>query len=402
METARANRLLAADVKPKRSPATLLPPLLLIPAVWGCSALPEVRHRDSLHNPFPQLKRVAVLPFFNQSDEPTLNTESVAESYYAALQSIPGFEVIPVGVTKTQLMAYARQHGEPRSGMEFQRFARFMDVEAVVVGSVTDFTAYYPPQMALTVRWYAANEGFHPIPPGYGLPWGTESEEEIPKRIVREAEFELARSQLATQTPVPPTDPAGLTEFSGAELASAEAAAERAAADRAAEPDNAPGPDTTGPDRTASAGESAGGSGAGQEAGDSPRLADSPHPPGLGGAGTSVIVDDPFPALPPDWPSPSGLIPDGPSPQRPAARITHEPVLTHTRLYRGDDPYFTSRLADHVETGDDARPGGWQGYLSRSDDFIRFCCHLHITEMLESRGGRDQSDLILRWPLSRY
>ena len=108
------------------------------------------------------------------------------------------------------------------------------------------------------------------------------------------------------------------------------------------------------------------------------------------------------PMLPADWPDPTDLIPDPPSPVRPIAITNHEPVLSHTKLYRGDDAYFTNRLADHVETGDDARPGGWQGYLKRSDDFIHFCCHLHITEMLESRGGRDQSDLILRWPLSRY
>jgi hypothetical protein len=106
--------------------------------------------------------------------------------------------------------------------------------------------------------------------------------------------------------------------------------------------------------------------------------------------------------LPQDWPNPTDLIPDGPSAVRPTAIINHEPVLTHTRLYRGDDAYVTTRLASYVETGDDARPRGWQGYLNRSDDFVRFCCHLHIVEMLESRGGRDQSDLILQWPLSRY
>ena len=54
----------------------------------------------------------------------------------------------------------------------------------------------------MTVHWYAANEGFHPIPAGYGLPWGTKNEKYIPQRITREAEFELARSQLATQAPV--------------------------------------------------------------------------------------------------------------------------------------------------------------------------------------------------------
>ena len=60
------------------------------------------------------------------------------------------------------------------------------------------------------------------------------------------------------------------------------------------------------------------------------------------------------------------------------------------------------RLSNYIESSDDARPASWQGYLKRSDDFIHFCCHLHITEMLESRGGREESDLIFRWPLSRY
>ncbi|MEX0824913.1 MAG: hypothetical protein WD119_02040, partial [Pirellulaceae bacterium] len=110
----------------------------------------------------------------------------------------------------------------------------------------------------------------------------------------------------------------------------------------------------------------------------------------------------PLQALPPDWPDPAGLIPDQPSPVRPIAEPQSEPVLTHTRIYNGNDRAFTERLEKHVATADDARTGGWQGYLTRSNDFIRFCCHLHITEMLELRGGVDQSDLILRWPISRY
>ena len=102
------------------------------------------------------------------------------------------------------------------------------------------------------------------------------------------------------------------------------------------------------------------------------------------------------------WPDATDLLPDPPTPVRPPRVVNREPVLTHTAMYRGDDPYVTGRLADYVETGDDARGNAWQGYLRRSDDFIRFCCHLHITEMLESRGGRDPSDLILKWDHDRY
>lgn len=335
----------------------------------GCSLFPETRYRESVHNPFPQLKRVAVLPFYNQSTEPTVDTNLVTEKYYAALQAVPGFEVLPVGVAKTQWLRYEMTYGEPTSGEDFQRLAQMMGVEAVVVGSVTDFTSFYPPRMAMTTHWYAANEGFHTIPAGYGLPWGTEAEKQIPTRIAREAEFELARSQLATQTPTPPIVVTG----------------ENVADDRGTKQKS----DT-------------------MESADSPMIYNDGYTIESFDGGT-IYADESMMAgefidapLPPQWPDATDLIPDPPSPIRPTAILNREPVLSHTRIYSGDDPYFTNRLSDFVETGDDARPNGWQGYLKRSDDFIHFCCHLHITEMLESRGGKDQSELILRWPMDRY
>lgn len=305
---------------------------LLLASIGGCGLVPSIKHNPSMHNPFPQLKRIAVLPFFNQSSEPTVDGEAVAEAYYAELQAIPGFEVLPVGVTRNVYVQYSQAFGEPTSGPEFQRLAQMIGVDAIVVGSVTDFDAYYPPRMAMTTNWYAANPGFHPIPPGYGLPWGTKAEKQIPRRIKQEAEFELARQQLATQTPRPLADAALISD------------------------------------------------------------ADDFIAP-------AFVETSPLPA---DWPSPLGLIPDGPQPTPPPLNPQSEPIISHTRLYRGNDAYFTERLTNYVENGDDARTIGWQSYLKRSNDFIRFCCHLHIAEMLESRGGRDQSDLILRWPISRY
>ncbi len=348
----------------------LLGVLLILSAVaaCGCSLVPEVRHKASLHNPFPQLKRVAVLPFFNQSSAPTVDGDAVAEAYYSELQSIPGFEVLPVGVTRNLYLQYSQVYGEPRSGPEFQRLAQEMGVEAVVVGSVTDFDAYYPPRMALTTNWYAANPGFHPIPPGYGLPWGTKAEKRIPRRIAQEAEFELARQQLATQTPRPQAATVGMP------------APQTSPAHQALLPQGIPA--------------------------DALPVQDSDH----AGFGAPVLAVDDVAGemfngaagLPSEWPSPLGLIPDGPSPTPAPLLPQVEPVLTHTRLYRGDDAYFTDRLENFVGNHDDARMGGWQNYLKRSNDFIRFCCHLHLAEMLESRGGLDQSDLILRWPISRY
>ena len=141
---------------------------------------------------------MAIAPFFNASTEPTVDGRQFAVAYYNELQDIPGFEVVPVGIVETQMRAKKIALNGPE---DVQRLARELEVDAVVVGVVTDFSPYYPPRLGLQVKWFAANPGFHPIPPGYGLPWGTPGEEEIPAPLVFEAEFALAKAQLKTQTP---------------------------------------------------------------------------------------------------------------------------------------------------------------------------------------------------------
>ena len=71
--------------------------------------------------------------------------------------------------------------------------------------------------------------------------------------------------------------------------------------------------------------------------------------------------------------------------------------MTHTRIYHGNDSEFTEALASYYHFRDDARFGGWQNYLQRSDDFIRFCCHMHISEMLSARGGAGETRVV--WQL---
>ncbi|MEX0818288.1 MAG: hypothetical protein WD070_01810 [Pirellulaceae bacterium] len=334
-----------------------LPFGLLLVVTAGCSAFPDVVHQPQFHNPFPQLSRVAVLPFYNQSDEPTVDQDQVAIAYYNELQAIPGFEVVPVGVAKQLVVASGISPSTPQ---DFQQLARIMEVDAIVVGSVTEFTAYYPPRMGLSVRWYAANPSYHPIPPGYGLPWGTSEEEFIPESLVFEAEFALAKEQLKTQSPpAPDQDARSLARVT------------RASAAELIPPPAEPGP-------------------AGQPTASLPFE-------GPVGLGLAHPVE-----LPADWPDPRGFVPPPPSPVRPPARPQYEPVLSHTRLYHGNDAEFTKRLANYFYLRDDARFGDWQAYLQRSDDFIRFCCHLHVTEMLAARGGGGKTRVVWRWPIGRY
>lgn len=319
--------------------------LILLAALLGsgCTAIPEVKRQPQFHNPFPQLSKVAIIPFNNQSDAPTLNADDVTIAYYGQLQRIRGFEVVPVGVV---IRAMEASGVRGRDSTELRKLGEMLGVDVVIVGSITDYTPYYPKRMTLAVNWYAVNPGFHAIPPGYGLPWGTADEEYIPESHVWEAEFALAKEQLLTQSPDPhpPVDP----------LAN--------------------------------------------------QLNDEPQVNGAASIGGPLAAGQgppQQPQLPAGWPDPRGFVPPPPSPTRPPLLPYDGPIISQIRSYDENDTDFTELAQDHYDFLDDARIGGWQGYLDRSDDFIRFCCYTHITEMLSLRGGAGKSKVALRWVESR-
>jgi hypothetical protein len=341
----------------------------------GCQWLPEISREPQVFNPFPQLSRVAVAPFFNLSAEPTVDGRQFALAYAAELQSIPGFEVIPVGVVEQKMREYGVLLEGKDGPLAARTLAQLLGVDAIVIGAVTDYTPYYPPRCGIDVEWYSANPGYHPIPPGYGLPWGTPAEEEIPDSLIFEAERALAREQLRTQEPpyeVPALVPAPM-ELDEHLPGDGEQEAARPRSDVRLLSGHAADGDAT--DRTEDA------------AADVARIADD-----AGEATTS---------LPPDWPDPRGFAPRPPSAERPLLRESNEPVLKHVRLFRGTDPHVTAALETYVYYRDEARFGGWQSYLQRSDDFIRFCCHLHVSEMLTARGGAGQTRVVIRKPTGR-
>jgi hypothetical protein len=333
----------------------------------GCNAIPDVRHQPTFHNPFPQLERVAVLPFNNLSENPHVDGDAVARAYYEELQKIPGFVVVPLERVKTVLRA---RNTEIATVDDVRELGRLLQVDAIAVGAVTEFDPYYPPRIGLAVDWFATNPGFHPIPPGYGLPWGRAEEEYIPDAIVRDAEFALAKAQLKTQTPACP-----------------EPQPDRAVPAQATQPLPAPVP---------------------EEPGAAPANEPFTVPESAGATGTNGATELPttnFPLatdLPPNWPDPRGFVPPPPSPYPPPCMPHYGPIIEHVRLYDGKDSDLTAALSDYFYFEDDARFGGWQAYLQRSDDFIRFCCYLSITEMLAARGGAGKTRVVWRWPISRY
>ncbi|MCY2975125.1 MAG: hypothetical protein NTW52_10725 [Planctomycetota bacterium] len=425
----------------------------------GCNFIPDVRHEPRFHNPFPQIQTIAILPFRNQSEDPTLSADRVTLAYYDAAQGLPGFEVLPIGLVENQLSAFEQNVlGRSISNTEdIQRFANHLGVDAVLQGSVTDYDAYFPPRMAMKVNWYAANPGFHPIPPGYGLPWGTKAEKKIPQVVKLEAERALAREQIATQTPIAES-PSGVIE-------PRQKAIQELPPPRGNRSDNSQQDQQVNPNRDReSSGDSiedvelleasnmaplpktAGGKSLLQNrkhstkqenknnsvvqlasyntASETPLLEDREsieskritvptqmHPLPIGsdvqyeaieGTNASEFSTPNAMELPPQWPDPQGFIPALPKPLRPVASAQSEPIISHMRSYNGSDGDFTQALSDYYYFRDDGRFGGWEAYLHRSEDFIRFCCHQHMVETLAARGGELKSRTVVRWPLNRY
>jgi len=368
--------------------------ICLAPLAAGCQLFPDISHQPVVHNPFPQLSRIAVAPFFNHSDEKTVDGRQFALAYFGELQAVPGFEVVPLSVVEEAMLQHQIMLSAPG---EARRLAEILGADAVVIGAVTDYSPYYPPRCGLRVEWYAANPGFHEIPPGYGLPWGTPEEEFIPSPLVFEAEMALARAQLATQTPPcasvamplpPPPESAAADKPSTLVTTDPFEPKPLIVASHQTEKLEPPPPLEPIP-----AGEA--------EPTPAPAPADSTAPPDAIATTADHEPIEPVAFLPPMWPDERGFIPPGPSPHPPPCVPQYGPVMTHTRIFHGNDPEFTEALASYYHFRDEARFGGWQSFLQRSDDFIRFCCHLHISEMLSARGGAGQTRVVWRWSESR-
>ena len=124
-------------------------------AILICTLLPGCWVvRIGAQNPIPGMTTIAVVPFFNLTQEPNdvVDGRRFALAYFAELQKTPGFEVIPVGVAETAILKYKLDVRNPQDALEL---ARLLKADAVVIGGVTDFHPYYPPRIGLQVDWYS-------------------------------------------------------------------------------------------------------------------------------------------------------------------------------------------------------------------------------------------------------
>ena len=167
--------------------------------------MPQRKFKPTLHNPRMQLREVAVVPFLNRSGNSHADGEEVAQLYANQLQRIPGFNVMPIETVKQAMIDTKQTRFE--SVDNIRALGEYLNVDVIVMGSINQYSSYQPPNITLEIEWYATNPYFHPIVAGHGLPWGTPAEKEIPDAVILQVEQDLARAQLATQTPDPKAVP---------------------------------------------------------------------------------------------------------------------------------------------------------------------------------------------------
>lgn len=365
-------------------------------------------------NPFPNMNTIAVLPFFNQSATPGEFNDmgrTFGLAYMTELQQIEGYDVVPMGVVETALIEMNNQR-YPLSGRndpnafrldgpdDILRLAELLDVDAVVVGTVTYFDPWYPPQIGMKVNWYSPQQwtistdtkpcvpceeegGFraenccdYDLPelrskPGNSVIRGQNAvplfaRETPPHRGViradvppRQPVVQLLHPMSLIPVDADPAQHGGIVRTTPQVVQlSNESISLEPTEPAAIQQAHVRQPETL------------------------PSLAIQPAEE-LSAARETVIK--------PMRLEPTPLEPMPMAPELMDQVETHhdpkKPVMSYTKMFDGKSPEIVQLLRDYVEIRGDKRSGGWEGYMQRTDDYIHFCCHTMIVDMLSLHGG---------------
>lgn len=334
-------------------------------------------------NPIPGFSTVAIAPFSNLSQERSVDPRRFAFAYYAELQKVQGFEVVPVGVVEQAMIDHRLTMDRPEDAL---KLAELLGVDAVVVGSITDYDPYYPPRIGLQVQWYSPYEwNFHPGVPTEPSARHTVRQQQRYRDQQRRRDAHLREVQSPAPQPIVPTDRLlePRTVRGQSELLSE-------SQDTSAGVIPAPWQVTQVDPELDQPGWPVGLDGDYQRRPDAlPKCEAGCGPDGCPQCGGTerhfagcLNLPDRLPVvreIPP---------PIDPFPGPPLPRDPRQPLMSYTRLFDGTDPDLTAALRDYVEITGNLRSGGWEGYLHRSEDFIRFTAYLMIQEMLTMHGGQ--------------
>lgn len=375
----------------------------------GCASYPRAQ------NPLPGVFRVAVVDFVDKTNgAPGLDRQKVTEIFASELQKVPTYEVVPVQEVREVLGPAMLDTNQPQLAFEL---ARAVHAQAIIVGSINEYNANYPPRLALHCEMYAmvtgqpeavvvspppqlepnrrpvadllsplgvvavpfdragqriekikhkhgcghcagCRAGFGCQHHGFGWPW---------------CGWKRGCTTIDEETPTSPgSETSGKDEVpvpnEPPETARRDERLRRVSAEEPVPPEGS----VAAPDAASAA--YAGG--------------ESFPPDDTAILSSSGRVIEPAEATAQQFLS--GQVPAYQVSIRPAVDpipVVEPWVIRHSRVFDSTNIGLTRKLRDYYFFNDDLRGGNWQGYVFRNDDFIRFSSNQMIYEMLEAAGG---------------
>jgi hypothetical protein len=351
----------------------------------GCASYPRAQ------NPLPGVFRVAVVDFVDKTNGAEgADCRRITEVFASELQKIPTYEVVPVQEVREVLGPLRIDTNQPQLAFEL---ARAVHAQAIIVGSVNEYNAHYPPRMALHCEMYAMVTG-------------------EPDAVVQMPPIEMDkdRQPLRDLMGALPALPGGKERFgervkhphrcghcSGCKSGKAccghgtwgrvtgwwhrKSVVPTESANEGV-PDAATGETPVPAEPSSATGEIQ----------QTAAVVSTPTSDAEEGS-ESLVSASPAPiqqatGTPTDYLS--GQIPDYQVAVRQAVDpipIVEPWVIRHSRVFDSTNLGLSRKLKDYYFFNDDLRGGHWQGYVLRNEDFIRFSCNQMIYEMLDAAGG---------------
>jgi len=275
----------------------------------------------------------------------------------------------------------------------------------------------------LRVDWYAANPGFHEIPPGYGLPWGTREEEYIPAPLVFESEFALARRSskrkhrcairrrssrpprrrkklpppvmLKSTSDLPVGNNNGKDATKGKRGTSSNMPSSKSPPSKSAVRENTHAIRALYEEGATSEELPPGDSTAPKPAASLPS-----EPAAVAGTTGAISVHGLHGApvlLPANWPDKRDFIPPPPNLERPLCCPFNGPVMTHTRIYHATTA--NSRRRSPATITSEMTPASAAGKTTCNAATTSFASAVtcNLCEMLSARGGAGETRVVWQW-----
>jgi len=121
--------------------------------IGGCALIPKDQGTDPLIGPYSQRRVWAVVPLRNESGSLYADGAALADHLARHLEGASNIDVVPVNRTLAAMGALQMRTG-PTSRAQVMQLLQDLDVDGMVVGTISAYEPYDPPKLGLSLELY--------------------------------------------------------------------------------------------------------------------------------------------------------------------------------------------------------------------------------------------------------